>query len=67
MENKPAHIALADHIRSMGLRKQDFAKIVGVRSDHLSRWLSGTVRPERPTRKYIAFITNGSVGEDDWG
>lgn len=66
MEKKPARIALADFIRSMGFKKQEFAEIVGVRSDHLSRWLSGAVRPAKLTRKYIEFLTAGSVGEDDW-
>ena len=45
MEQKPAHVALADHIRAQGMKKQDFAKMVGVRNDHLSRWLAGKVRP----------------------
>lgn len=67
MENKPAHIALADHIRARGIRKQDFAKMVGVRNDHLSRWLSGKVRPERPTRMLIALVTEGAVPTEAWG
>ena len=66
MENKPAHIALAEHIRARGMRKQDFAKMVGVRNDHLSRWLAGKVRPERPTRMLIALVTDGAVPTEAW-
>lgn len=66
MENKPAHIALADHIRARGIKKQDFAKLVGVRNDHLSRWLAGKVRPERPARMLIALITDGDVSAEAW-
>lgn len=67
MENKPAHIALAEYIRGRGLKKQDFAKIVGVRSDHLSRWLAGKVRPERSARMLIDLITDGAVPTETWG
>jgi DNA-binding transcriptional regulator YiaG len=67
MENKPARIALADHIRSMGLKKQDFARMVGVRPDHLSRWLSGKVRPERPACVLIYMLTDGAVPVEAWG
>jgi DNA-binding transcriptional regulator YiaG len=67
MENKPAHIALADHVRARGIKKQDFAKLVGVRNDHLSRWLSGKVRPERSARILIALITDGDVPTEAWG
>jgi DNA-binding transcriptional regulator YiaG len=67
MEQKPAHVALADHIRSKGMKKQDFAKMVGVRNDHLSRWLAGKVRPERPTRMLIALVTEGAVPTEAWG
>lgn len=67
MENKPAHIALAEHIRARGMKKQDFAKMVGVRNDHLSRWLAGKVRPERPTRMLIALVTEGAVPTEAWG
>jgi len=66
MENKPAHIALAEHIRAQGMKKQDFAKMVGVRNDHLSRWLAGKVRPERPTRMLIALVTDGAVPTEAW-
>ena len=67
MENKPAHIALADHIRARGIKKQDFAKLGGVRNDHLSRWLCGKVRPERSARMLIALITDGDVPTEAWG
>ena len=66
MEQKPAHVALAEHIRAQGMKKQDFAKMVGVRNDHLSRWLAGKVRPERPTRMFIALITDGAVPTEAW-
>ena len=66
MEQKPAHIALADHIRAQGMKKQDFAKMVGVRNDHLSRWLAGKVRPERPTRILISLVTDGAVSVEAW-
>ena len=66
MENKPAHIALAEHIRARGIRKQDFAKMVGVRNDHFSRWLAGKVRPERPARMLIALVTDGAVPTEAW-
>jgi DNA-binding transcriptional regulator YiaG len=66
MENKPAHIALADHIRARGMKKQDFAKLVGVRNDHLSRWLAGKVRPERSARMLIALVTDGAVPTEAW-
>jgi len=66
MEQKPAHVALADHIRAQGMKKQDFAKMVGVRNDHLSRWLAGKVRPERPTRMLIALVTDGAVPTEAW-
>lgn len=66
MEQKPAHIALAEHIRARGMKKQDFAKMVGVRNDHLSRWLAGKVRPERPTRMLIALVTDGAVPTEAW-
>lgn len=66
MEKRPAHIALADHIRAKGMKKQDFAAIVGVRSDHFSRWLSGKIRPERPARLLIALVTDGAVPSEAW-
>lgn len=66
MENTPAHIALAEHIRARGIKKQDFAKLVGVRNDHLSRWLAGKVRPERPARMLMALITDGDVPTEAW-
>jgi len=66
MENKPAHIALADHIRARGIRKQDFAQLVGVRSETLSRWFGGKVRPERPARMLIALVTEGAVPTEAW-
>lgn len=66
MEQKPAHVALAEHIRAQGMKKQDFAKMVGVRNDHLSRWLAGKVRPERPARMLIALITDGAVPTEAW-
>ena len=66
MEQKPAHVALAEYIRAQGMKKQDFANQVGVRNDHFSRWLAGTVRPERPTRMLIALLTDGAVPTDAW-
>jgi transcriptional regulator with XRE-family HTH domain len=66
MEQKPAHIALAEHIRARGMKKQDFAKLVGVRNTHLSRWLAGKVRPTRSTRTHIALVTDGAVPAEAW-
>jgi len=66
MEQKPAHVALAEHIRAQGMKKQDFAKRVGVRNDHLSRWLAGKVTPERPARMLIALVTDGAVPAEAW-
>jgi len=66
MEQKPAHVALAEYILAQGMKKQDFAAIVGVRNDHFSRWLAGQVRPARPTRMLIAMITDGAVPTDAW-
>ena len=61
-----AHIALADHIRARRIRKQDFAKLVGVRSEQLSRWLAGNVKPERSARILISIVTDGAVKPEDW-
>ena len=61
-----AHIALADHIRSKRIKKQDFAKLVGVRSEQLSRWLAGSVKPERSARILISIVTDGAVKPEDW-
>jgi len=66
MENKPAHIALAEHIRARDIRKQDFAKLVGVRNDHISRWLAGKMKPERSARILISIVTDGAVKPEDW-
>ena len=65
MENA-AHIALADHIRAKRIKKQDFAKLVGVRSEQLSRWLAGQVKPERSARILISIVTDGAVKPEDW-
>lgn len=61
-----AHIALADHIRARRIKKQDFAKLVGVRSEQLSRWLAGSVKPERSARILISIVTDGAVKAEDW-
>jgi DNA-binding transcriptional regulator YiaG len=66
MEQKPAHIALADYIRAKGMKKQDFAALAGVRNDQLSRWLSGRIKPERYIRMVLAKVTEGAVPEDAW-
>jgi DNA-binding transcriptional regulator YiaG len=65
MENA-AHIALADHIRARRIKKQDFARLVGVRSEQLSRWLGGSVKPERSARILISIVTDGAVKPEDW-
>lgn len=61
-----AHIALADHIRARRIKKQDFARMVGVRSEQLSRWLGGDVKPERSARILISIVTDGAVKTEDW-
>jgi DNA-binding transcriptional regulator YiaG len=61
-----AHIALADHIRARRIKKQDFARLVGVRSEQLSRWLAGNVKPERSARILISIVTDGAVKPEDW-
>lgn len=61
-----AHIALAAHIRARGIKKQDFAKLVGIRNDHLSRWIAGKVCPERPARMLIEIVTDGDVKATEW-
>lgn len=66
MENKPSRIALADYIRAKGMKKQDFAKMVGVRGDSFSRWLSGHHRPGRAERILISMFTEGAVPVDAW-
>lgn len=62
-----ASILLGDYIKSKGLKKQHFARMVGVRPDHLSRWLSGKVRPERPACVLIYMLTDGAVPVEAWG
>lgn len=66
MENKTSRIALADHIRALGIRKQDFAALVFVRNDHLSRWLTGKAMPGRRSRLLIEQVTEGAVKADQW-
>ena len=66
MENKHAHEALAEHIRAKGMRQRDFAAMIGVREDQLSRWLNGRVRPEFGMRLYLAAITEGAVPAEAW-
>jgi DNA-binding transcriptional regulator YiaG len=61
-----AHIALADHLRDKRIKKQDFARMVGVRSEQLSRWLAGNVKPERSARILISIVTDGAVKPEDW-
>jgi len=61
-----AHIALADHIRAKRIKKKDFARLVGVRSEQLSRWLGGNVKPERSARILISIVTDGAVKPEDW-
>lgn len=63
---KQSHIALADYIRNEGMKKQHFARMVGVGGPNLSRWLSGKVRPERPTRILIEILTKGAVKAEGW-
>ena len=50
-----------------GIRKNGFAEQLGVDSPSISRWLSGAVRPTRPTRKRIEELTGGAVPMDSWG
>lgn len=66
MKQKPAHDALGEYIRAQGMKKKDFAKAVGVRNDHLSRWLSGKVQPGASARILIAQITGGVVPAEGW-
>ena len=49
MENT-SRIALAQHIKAEGMKKKDFAEMLGVSASQLSRWLSGAVVPDRLSR-----------------
>ena len=50
-----------------GIRKNWFAERLGVDNASISRWLSGAVKPSRPTRKRIEELTDGAVPMDSWG
>lgn len=63
MENT-SRIALAEHIKAKGMKKYEFAEMLGVSAPQLSRWLSGTVIPDRLSRKFVEFATG--VSSDGW-
>lgn len=65
MENT-SRIALAQHIKAAKMKKKDFAAYIGVSAPQLSRWLSGTVTPDRMARKLVEFATNQAVSADGW-
>ena len=65
MENT-SRIALAQHIKAEGMKKKDFAEMLGVSAPQLSRWLSGSVVPDRLSRKFIEFATRQKVSAEGW-
>ena len=65
MENT-SRIALAQHIKAEGMKKKEFAEMLGVSASQLSRWLSGSVVPDRLSRKFVEFATNRAVSSDGW-
>ena len=52
MENT-SRIALAQHIKAEKMKKKEFAAMLGVSASQLSRWLSGSVVPDRLSRKFV--------------
>lgn len=63
---KTSRIALAQHIKAEGMKKKEFAAMLGVSASQLSRWLSGAVVPDRLSRKFVEFATRQSVSADGW-
>jgi DNA-binding transcriptional regulator YiaG len=63
---KTSRIALAQHIKAEKMKKKDFAAMLGVSASQLSRWLSGTVVPDRLSRKFVEFATRQIVSADGW-
>jgi hypothetical protein len=41
--------------------------MLGVSASQLSRWLSGSVVPDRLSRKFVEFATRQAVSADQWG
>jgi len=56
---------LEEYIRSNGIKKQYFAKQLGVTPQALSRIMSGRGAPRQKTAQKIVELTNGEVTFED--
>lgn len=66
MQKSQSALAFAQWFEENGIRKNWFAKRIGVDNATITRWLTGAVRPQRVARKRVEELTDGAVAMDGW-
>jgi predicted transcriptional regulator len=57
---------LSEYLEQHGIRKDDFAKMIGRSTAMIYLYISGDRTPKLSTCKKIKEITNGAVTSDDF-
>jgi antitoxin component HigA of HigAB toxin-antitoxin module len=59
--------ALETWLDQSGRKKGWLAKTIGSHPASISRWMNGSIRPNRSTREAIERLTDGDVPANGWG